>query len=75
MGGMYFVVFCEGFVIMICNFFKKDYDVVDICQLIVVVVFVCVMELVFELQMKMKFGFNDIGFGGLLICFFISNFF
>jgi topoisomerase-4 subunit B len=73
-GGTHHQAFREGFVKVIRDFYKKDYDTSDIRQSIVAAVSVRVQEPVFESQTKTKLGSSVVYEGGLSMKKFIEDF-
>ncbi len=73
-GGTHHQAFREGFVKVIRDFYKKDYDTSDIRQSIVAAVSVRVQEPVFESQTKTKLGSSVVFEGGPSMKKFIEDF-
>jgi topoisomerase-4 subunit B len=73
-GGTHHQAFREGFVKVIREFYKKDYDTSDIRQSIVAAVSVRVVEPVFESQTKTKLGSQFVEEGGASMKNFIYDF-
>ncbi|HTQ66625.1 MAG TPA: DNA topoisomerase IV subunit B [Puia sp.] len=73
-GGTHQQAFREGFVKVIRDFYKKDYDAADIRQSIVAAISVRVVEPVFESQTKTKLGSQYIVEGGATMKNFIYDF-
>ena len=73
-GGTHQGAFREAYVKTVRDFFKKDYDAVDIRSSIVAAVSVKVMEPVFESQTKTKLGSNDVGPDGPSMRSFVMDF-
>ena len=73
-GGTHHQAFREGFVKIIRDFYKKDYDVADIRQSIVAAVSVRVQEPVFESQTKTKLGSSVVFENGPSMKKFIEDF-
>lgn len=73
-GGTHQQAFREGFVKVIRDFYKKDYDVADIRQSIVAAVSVRVQEPVFESQTKTKLGSSVVYENGPSMKKFIEDF-
>jgi topoisomerase IV subunit B len=73
-GGTHQQAFREGFVKVIRDFYKKDYDVADIRQSIVAAVSVRVQEPVFESQTKTKLGSSVVFENGPSMKKFIEDF-
>jgi topoisomerase IV subunit B len=73
-GGTHQGAFREAVVKVIREFYKKDYDAVDIRQSICAAVSVKVVEPVFESQTKTKLGSNEIEPGGKSMRAFINDF-
>ncbi|MFM9421541.1 MAG: hypothetical protein RIR06_2 [Bacteroidota bacterium] len=73
-GGTHQAAFREAYVKVIRDFFKKDYEAVDIRSGIVAAVAVKVIEPVFESQTKTKLGSNEIEPNGKSIKTFILDF-
>ena len=73
-GGTHHQAFREGFVKVIRDFYKKDYDVADIRQSIVAAVSIRVQEPVFESQTKTKLGSSVVYENGPSMKKFIEDF-
>jgi topoisomerase-4 subunit B len=73
-GGTHQQAFREGYVKVIRDFFKKDYEAADIRQSIVAAVSVRVQEPVFESQTKTKLGSQYVSIGGASMKKFIEDF-
>ncbi len=73
-GGTHQQAFREGFVKVIRDFYKKDYEASDIRQSIVAAVSVRVVEPVFESQTKTKLGSQYMSEGGVSMKNFIYEF-
>lgn len=73
-GGTHQQAFREGYVKVIRDFYKKDYDVADIRQSIVAAVSVRVQEPVFESQTKTKLGSSVVYENGPSMKKFIEDF-
>lgn len=73
-GGTHQQAFREGFVKVVRDFYKKDYDVADIRQSIVAAVSVRVQEPVFESQTKTKLGSSVVYENGPSMKKFIEDF-
>lgn len=73
-GGTHQQAFREGYVKVIRDFYKKDYDVADIRQSIVAAVSVRVQEPVFESQTKTKLGSSVVYEKGPSMKKFIEDF-
>lgn len=73
-GGTHHQAFREGFVKVIRDFYKKDYDTSDIRQSIVAAVSIRVQEPVFESQTKTKLGSSVVFEGGPSMKKFIEDF-
>jgi topoisomerase IV subunit B len=73
-GGTHQQSFREGFVKVIRDFYKKDYDTSDIRQSIVAAVSIRVVEPVFESQTKTKLGSQYVVEGGASMKNFIYDF-
>jgi topoisomerase-4 subunit B len=73
-GGTHQAAFREAYVKVIRDFFKKDYEAVDIRSGIVAAVAVKVIEPVFESQTKTKLGSNEIEPNGKSIKTFVLDF-
>ncbi len=73
-GGTHQQAFREGFVKVIREFYKKDYEASDIRQSIAAAVSVRVVEPVFESQTKTKLGSQFMSEGGLTMKNFIYDF-
>jgi len=73
-GGTHQAAFREALVKTIREFYKKEYDAVDIRSSIVAAVSVKVIEPVFESQTKTKLGSQDIAPGGPSMKTFVTDF-
>jgi len=73
-GGTHQAAFREGFVKVIREFFKKDYEASDVRQSICAAVSVRVQEPVFESQTKTKLGSQNVWEGGPSMRSFIYDF-
>jgi topoisomerase-4 subunit B len=73
-GGTHLGAFREAFVKTIREFYKKDFDAVDIRRSIICAVSVKVQEPVFESQTKTKLGSQEIAPGGQSIRAFVNDF-
>jgi topoisomerase-4 subunit B len=73
-GGTHQAAFREAYVKVIRDFFKKDYDVVDIRASIIAAIAIKVEEPVFESQTKTKLGSKDMGPKGPGINTFVLDF-
>ena len=73
-GGTHHQAFREGFVKVIRDFYKKDYDAADIRQSIAAAISVRVVEPVFESQTKTKLGSQYVEEGGASMKNFIYDF-
>ncbi|MCC7051093.1 MAG: type IIA DNA topoisomerase subunit B, partial [Bacteroidia bacterium] len=73
-GGTHQAAFRESYVKVIRDFFKKDYDVIDIRTSIITAVAVKVEEPVFESQTKTKLGSKDMGPKGPSVSAFMMDF-
>ena len=73
-GGTHQQAFREGFVKVIRDFYKKDYEASDIRQSIVAAISVRVVEPVFESQTKTKLGSQYMSEGGVSMKNFIYEF-
>src|SRR5580698_5864381 len=73
-GGTHQQAFREGFVKVIRDFYKKDYDTSDIRQSIVAAISVRVVEPVFESQTKTKLGSQYVAEGGASMKNFVYDF-
>lgn len=73
-GGTHQAAFREAVVKVVREFYKKEYDVVDIRQSICAAVSVKVVEPVFESQTKTKLGSQEIEPGGKSMRLFIYEF-
>ncbi len=73
-GGTHQQAFREGYVKVIRDYFKKDYEAADIRQSIVAAVSVRVQEPVFESQTKTKLGSQYVSEGGASMKKFIEEF-
>lgn len=74
MGGTHLAAFREALAKTIKDFYKKDFDAVDIRTSICAAVSVKVEEPVFESQTKTKLGSTDMGPKGPTVRTFMSNF-
>ena len=74
MGGTHLAAFREALAKTIKDFFKKDFDAVDIRTSICAAVAIKVEEPVFESQTKTKLGSTDMGPKGPTVRTFMSNF-
>ncbi|MFP4260912.1 MAG: DNA topoisomerase IV subunit B [Opitutales bacterium] len=74
MGGTHLNAFREALAKTIKEFFKKDFDAVDIRTSICAAVSVKVEDPVFESQTKTKLGSQDMGPGGPTVRSFMNNF-
>ncbi len=74
MGGTHLSAFREALAKTIKDFYKKDFDAVDIRTSICAAVSVKVEEPVFESQTKTKLGSQDMGPQGPTVRTFLSNF-
>ena len=74
-GGTHQGAFREAYVKVVRDFFKKDYDAVDVRSGIVAALSVKVMEPVFESQTKTKLGSTEIEPGGASMRSFVLDFF
>ncbi|MEK6615859.1 MAG: DNA topoisomerase IV subunit B [Bacteroidota bacterium] len=73
-GGTHLIAFREAVVKTIREFYKKEFDVVDIRNAIVAAVSVKIQEPVFESQTKTKLGSQDMGPKGPSVKTFVSDF-
>jgi topoisomerase-4 subunit B len=73
-GGTHLVAFREGVVKTIREFYKKEFDVVDIRNAIVAAISIKIQEPVFESQTKTKLGSQDMGPKGPSVKSFVSDF-
>jgi topoisomerase-4 subunit B len=73
-GGTHQAAFREAVVKTIREFFKKDYDAIDIRQSICAAISVKVIEPVFESQTKTKLGSQEIEPGGKSMRAFVADF-
>jgi topoisomerase-4 subunit B len=73
-GGTHQAAFREAYVKVIRDFFKKDYEAVDVRSGIVAAVAIKVIEPVFESQTKTKLGSNEIEPNGKSVKAFILEF-
>lgn len=73
-GGTHVAAFREGFVKVIREFYKKDYDTSDIRQSLVAAISVRVQEPVFESQTKTKLGSQTVYDGGPSMKNFVGDF-
>ena len=74
MGGTHLAAFREALAKTIKDFFKKDFDAVDIRTSICAAVSIKVEEPVFESQTKTKLGSQDMGPKGPTVRSFMANF-
>ncbi|MEC8614498.1 MAG: DNA topoisomerase IV subunit B [Verrucomicrobiota bacterium] len=74
MGGTHLAAFRESLAKTIKDFYKKDFDAVDIRTSICAAVSIKVEEPVFESQTKTKLGSQDIGPNGPTVRTFMNNF-
>ena len=74
MGGTHLAAFREALAKTIKDFYKKDFDAVDIRTSICAAVSIKVEEPVFESQTKTKLGSQDMGPKGPTVRTFMSNF-
>ena len=74
MGGTHQAAFREAVVKTIREFYKKEFDAVDVRTSIVAAVSVKVIEPVFESQTKTKLGSNEIEPGGKSMRAFVNDF-
>ena len=74
MGGTHLNAFKEAFSKTIKDFYKKDFDSIDIRTSIVAAISIKVEDPVFESQTKTKLGSQDIGPEGPTIRTFVNNF-
>lgn len=73
-GGTHQAAFREALVKTIRDFYKKDYDAVDIRSSLVAAISVKIMEPVFESQTKTKLGSNEVEAGGKSMRAFVGDF-
>ena len=73
-GGTHQQAFREGYVKVIRDYFKKDYEAADIRQSIVAAIAVRVQEPVFESQTKTKLGSQNVSEGGKSMKNFVQEF-
>ncbi len=73
-GGTHLNAFKEAFVKTIRDFFKKNYEAVDIRKSIIAAISVKIQEPVFESQTKTKLGSQEIAPGGQTIKSFVGEF-
>ena len=73
-GGTHYQAFREGFVKVIRDYYKKDYEVADIRQSIVAAVSIRVQEPIFESQTKTKLGSSVVYENGPSMKKFIEDF-
>ncbi len=73
-GGTHQAAFREAYVKVIRDFFKKDYEAIDVRSGIVAAVAIKVIEPVFESQTKTKLGSNEIEPNGKSVKAFILEF-
>jgi topoisomerase-4 subunit B len=73
-GGTHQNAFREAMVKTVREFYKKDFDAVDVRTSIVAAVSIKVQEPVFESQTKTKLGSQDIAIGGQTVRAFIGDF-
>lgn len=74
MGGTHLAAFREALVKTVKDFYKKDFDAVDIRTSICAAVAVKVEEPVFESQTKTKLGSQEMGPNGPTVRTFLNNF-
>ena len=74
MGGTHLAAFREALVKTIKDFYKKDFDAVDVRTSICAAVAVKVEEPVFESQTKTKLGSQEMGPNGPTVRTFLNNF-
>lgn len=73
-GGTHLNTFKEAFVKTIRDFFKKNYEAIDIRKSIIAAISVKIQEPVFESQTKTKLGSQEIAPGGQSIRSFVAEF-
>lgn len=73
-GGTHQGAFREAYVRVVRDFFKKDYDAVDVRSGVVAALAVKVMEPVFESQTKTKLGSTEVEPGGASMRSFVLDF-
>lgn len=73
-GGTHQGAFREGYVKTIREFFKKDYEAVDVRTSIIAAISIKVQEPVFESQTKTKLGSQEIGPKGPSVKAFVGDF-
>jgi len=73
-GGTHHLAFREALVKVVRDFYKKDFDVIDIRASIIAAVSIKVIEPVFESQTKTKLGSNDMGPKGPSVKTFMLDF-
>jgi len=73
-GGTHQNAFREAMVKTVREFYKKDFDAVDVRTSIVAAVSIRVQEPVFESQTKTKLGSQDVAIGGQSVRAFIGDF-
>jgi topoisomerase-4 subunit B len=73
-GGTHLIAFREAVVKTIRDFYKKEFDVVDIRNSIVAAVSVKIQEPVFESQTKTKLGSQDMGPKGPSVKTFVNDY-
>ncbi|MFH1004945.1 MAG: DNA topoisomerase IV subunit B [Bacteroidota bacterium] len=73
-GGIHLTAFREAIVKTIREFYKKEFDVVDIRNSIIAAISIKVQEPVFESQTKTKLGSQDMGNKGPSVKTFVSDF-
>jgi len=73
-GGTHLSAFKEAFVKTVREFYKKDFDAVDVRRSIISAISIKVQEPVFESQTKTKLGSQDMAPGGPSIRAYINDF-
>ncbi|NQY67530.1 MAG: ATP-binding protein, partial [Flavobacteriales bacterium] len=73
-GGTHHSAFREAVVRVVRDFFKKEYDAIDVRSSIIAAISIKVMEPVFESQTKTKLGSQYVEEGGVTIRNFIMDF-
>ena len=73
-GGTHLIAFREAVVKTIREFYKKEFDVVDIRNSIVAAISVKIQEPVFESQTKTKLGSQDMGPNGSSVKTFVNDY-
>lgn len=73
-GGTHLQAFREGYVKTIREFYKKDFDIMDIRASIIVALSIKIEEPVFESQTKTRLGSKEMSPGGVTVRNFIIDF-